>query len=483
MKVRYISFTATSILLAATWAQATMFSVNFTGRGPAAEEDLKINEGSSIGQTAGVNGATTWNDVLASGGNPNGTDVPITGDAGQTATISFQASGSWGNNLGSDANNSLMNGFIMSNDHASNYASNRYTFTVSGLADDFPSGYDIYLYVGAEAGKDGDEGTLQLSQDGGDVLQSRPYKATVFDGSSFPLVKGAGFATGNLIIFSGIFGDSATVSFDHEGGDIESALAGFQIVPFTFKPSITQINKASGETMAITFSTTPGGESYFVQKTANIETPLWTDASPALTASPSNIVTYMDSTAFSPNFYRIKMLAGPALFEEDFENGLNGWSIAATGSTTSWEIGSPATSSSTSPVTEAHSPSNCAGTDLNGAYDDGAESTLTSPNITITGSSQATLSFYEMSWTEQYDILKVNILDQGGSVVSNLYTFGIEYPTGQGFDSVIESWTKRELALPLSELPSPFKIQFYFQSDNFNSEEYTGWYIDDVIIN
>jgi hypothetical protein len=150
---------------------------------------------------------------------------------------------------------------------------------------------------------------------------------------------------------------------------------------------------------------------------------------------------------------------------------------------TAWQVGTP--SGVPSGPSTANSPPNCAGTNINGYYTENADSTLTSPVITIPAGSGATLKFQQFIDTDlmgsPHDLGSVRILDADNSdaPIAGLEIIGIE---GDG----TAGWTAQTLALPSGDVGGKnIKVQFRFVSNAGTAPDndvWSGFYIDDVSV-
>lgn len=151
------------------------------------------------------------------------------------------------------------------------------------------------------------------------------------------------------------------------------------------------------------------------------------------------------------------------LLKEDFETGGAFWT-----SNGCWAIGSPSNGPNS-----GHNSNNCAATSLNGDYDNNADDWLTSSMITlpeISGpDSYIRLYFWEWFAMESgYDYGKVMVSTDGGS-----HWIGLDSRDGSS------DW--QETMIDLTTFAGKtIKIAFHFISDNTN--QYEGWYIDDLQI-
>lgn len=151
------------------------------------------------------------------------------------------------------------------------------------------------------------------------------------------------------------------------------------------------------------------------------------------------------------------------ILSEDFEGSYAGWTL-----TGDWQVGSPSYYGPSS----AYHGTKCAGTVINGYYNNYTTSYLTSPTVTIPSTaSQATLSYYEWYQTESYcDYMYVSISTNGGSTWTTLQS---------GYSGFNTSWTRRTFSLN-SYIGYQVKLRFTFSTDG--SVTYYGWYLDSLRI-
>ena len=183
---------------------AGSIGVNFTGRvgGDGTPDELRVASGASAGQAAGAPGTTTdWNDMTA---NVNTGSDTASNAAGQEVTVEWTATGTWsttatGNRIvaNEDPSGDMMDGHIEAT------GTGETTATVSGLADNFSS-YDVYVYMGDDAGNRNGE----VRFNGGGPIN---FTSKVFDGT---------FTEGtDYMLFQDITGDSFTVSVEPQNDD------------------------------------------------------------------------------------------------------------------------------------------------------------------------------------------------------------------------------------------------------------------------
>ncbi len=183
------------------------------------------------------------------------------------------------------------------------------------------------------------------------------------------------------------------------------------------------------------------------------------------------------------------------IFEDNMENGANGWSHEKINATyDDWQIGAPSGSGAPAP----HSGSNVWATNLSGNYHKGQNSVLVSPQIDLTSVSSASLEFWQ--WykfdyynTNYYDggVIEienvsggnwVKITPEGGYPVTLLSSNLMGAVPAYGGDS--NGWVKARFNLS-SFCGNIVKIRFHFATENTTNQYYAdmGWYIDDVYVN
>ncbi|MCD4707292.1 MAG: choice-of-anchor J domain-containing protein [Candidatus Sabulitectum sp.] len=190
-----------------------------------------------------------------------------------------------------------------------------------------------------------------------------------------------------------------------------------------------------------------------------------------------DIAGYLYNAQTSIDLYEsIKPSNMTTIFNEDFESGINGWTHG--GTQDKWELGTPLAGPD-----QAHSVSNCWGTDLSGCYNSNADNWLLSPVVDLDNKSCAELSFWLWNDTEDLggikrDYLFLEITTDGGSSFTHL-TGKIG---GINEDPLIPAeggWSKIVLDLR-RHIGNQVQFRFSFHSNAQNT--FCGSYIDDVHI-
>ena len=158
----------------------------------------------------------------------------------------------------------------------------------------------------------------------------------------------------------------------------------------------------------------------------------------------------------------------PFLYNQDFEADAGGF-IAA-GSNSSWEWGVP-----TRGPGSAYSGLNAWATSLGSSYNNDENSTLTSPDIDLSGAvgDELLLTWWQWLQTETlYDAVSVDVSNDGGSSWTTM--------VGPLSGPIDTAWNRYSLVLDSSYAVNNFRIRFSLQTDN--TVTYPGLYVDDVAV-
>ena len=166
----------------------------------------------------------------------------------------------------------------------------------------------------------------------------------------------------------------------------------------------------------------------------------------------------------------ISLVTGPYVLSnpEDFESGFDDW-FADEGS---WEVGTP-----TSGPPGSYGGQNCAGTNLEGNYQEPAEGRLVSPLFIVPSASQnPAIRFWHWYSFASGDYGVLQVSTDGGASWAPISSQFLNTSSG--------TWTL--FYAPLSDYENmKVQIAFYFYSVQVGSlsNVSSGWYIDDIIIN
>jgi hypothetical protein len=167
----------------------------------------------------------------------------------------------------------------------------------------------------------------------------------------------------------------------------------------------------------------------------------------------------------------VSLITGPYVFNnpEDFETGFGDWSVDEG----SWEVDIPTVGPS-----NAHSGQNCAGTNLDGNYQESSDTRLVSPPFTVPPVSEnpAFRFWHWFSFSSSGDWGEIQITTDGGInwlTISEKFIY-----TSSG------TWSAFYLSMS-SYADSLVQLAFRFHSINdgsSNPDVSSGWYIDDINI-
>lgn len=156
-------------------------------------------------------------------------------------------------------------------------------------------------------------------------------------------------------------------------------------------------------------------------------------------------------------------VSASVVFSDDMESGTNGWTHG--GYNDFWQLGDPTWTPS-----DAHSPSNCWATNLDGDYPSPADFWLKTPVVDL-GTEGISLTFWEWCMIHQpEDQGFLSITTDGGASWTQLAT-----RTG-----VFTNWEWQQATFDLSGYSGEAQFRFSLKSDA--SGDAHGWYIDDVVV-
>ncbi len=164
-------------------------------------------------------------------------------------------------------------------------------------------------------------------------------------------------------------------------------------------------------------------------------------------------------------------LVATVVFSDDMENGQNGWTVDGTG-------GIPNQSLWHQSQRRAASPTNSwyYGREDKGNYDTGKanQGSITSPDIDLSSLVGSQLTFQHFLSTENlspYDTGSVQISNDGGFNWTTVLV-GI---------STADNWINESVDLSAYD-GSTIKVQFHFETLDSVSNNFEGWYVDDVVV-
>jgi autotransporter-associated beta strand protein len=181
-------------------------------------------------------------------------------------------------------------------------------------------------------------------------------------------------------------------------------------------------------------------------------------------------------------FARLGVSGLPAtLLSQNFESGDGGFTVA-TASGTPWAHGVPNSTGFGGTISTGNGASaKCWGTGIGnpGFYLDPTDTRLRSPVIDLTGMATANLSFAHAIDLHSADSVEVNIINATTDTVISSNIIAI-------IDGDINSanWTNvGPIAIPALALGQPVRIEWHLSGVGSSTDDYMGWYIDDVKVN
>jgi bacillopeptidase F len=276
--------------------------------------------------------------------------------------------------------------------------------------------------------------------------------------------------------------------FDASANGIARADASVDIVPATISDVSSEADYQDAlvewSTSKRTDSLVQFGESKFLGRTAY--SPLQqTEHSLSITGLEPDRTYYFQVTSRDAagnvtiddnggNFYTFTTLKPfYAPFADGFDDNNTNWVVLDGEAGTSWQLGVP----NNGLETEAHSPPNAWGSNLNGNNIDTGDTTLASPAIDLSGGNRATLRFwhsYDFSPQSENDIYEVG---QVYCTTNNGQTWDVIAE----FDDVSDGWEEAEIDL------TPYAgrvvhVGFYYGFFSLDNGNHPGWLIDDVSV-
>lgn len=161
------------------------------------------------------------------------------------------------------------------------------------------------------------------------------------------------------------------------------------------------------------------------------------------------------------------------VYEMDFDNGADGWHKSG-GSTDLWHLGGGCLGYQSSPKSLQFNNG-----DNDCDYITGAQSVgwARSPVVNLSGYATAKLKFHHAWETESYeeepyDIMRVQVSDDGGSTWTTIKQWDSRDPNQLDFQQVELSVT--------GYISAEFRIRFHFDSVDGTSNGFDGWHVDNV---
>lgn len=234
-----------------------------------------------------------------------------------------------------------------------------------------------------------------------------------------------------------------------------------------------QLRLAAGSVpgnLDLSWSSTPGSLFRLLSTTNLVDNPVtWTQVVAHIVGTPPLNTESVAPSGEPVTFYLLEELPKPPLLEDDFEADL-GWIVGSEGGPgTAWERGTPSVY-----PTEAHSPFNCYGTNLDADYEPNANVYLRSPAMDLSGASGVRLEFYQF-----VDI--VPLVHKGSiRVLRAIDNEQLGADIASAIDGLSGAWEFYSAVFPAEAMGETVVLEFRFESNDATTLR--GWYIDDVTV-
>ena len=255
---------------------------------------------------------------------------------------------------------------------------------------------------------------------------------------------------------------------------------GRYILDFAPKPiEITNVTRVSAEEATLSW-TTESGKFYTIQVSSDLTANSWATLADGIPGAEGGVTTSAIPTSTDDTQLYVRVGIGH-IYAEGFESGAEDWTTATLDSpfpdsgTTQWTLGTPA---GVGP-TMARSGENAYSTNLDSNYGTFSNITLTSPVIDLTTVERGTLKFWQFTDASDQEGGQLRVLNEAGDTIlaeSEIYNVG----TGD--------WSEVSLSLlnfgdtQNSIVGQKVRLEFRFLSDDVDSDDGAGWYIDDLTI-
>ncbi len=269
-------------------------------------------------------------------------------------------------------------------------------------------------------------------------------------------------------VFFGVTGNDGAASFTEDGIKLFDAAITWALGSAATESDVRIADITLNENVTVSFVSENPDQAFVLQRATTLQD--WAVVADATLGAEGERFTFTIPKGDGPAAqYRVGVLPPPALFEEGFEGDVSGWETELVSGDAGWELGTPAVEG----LTTAHGGSTVYGTDLDGAYGDFVNASLTSPLIDLTEARRARLSFwYYVDTEEGSEGVQLRYLDESGASLSIHDTI----LSGQS-----DGWILFDERVPSELVGKMIRLQFLFLTDG--SAPYgTGFYLDDVLV-
>ncbi|MGD9419096.1 MAG: hypothetical protein Q7R22_009145 [Verrucomicrobiota bacterium JB025] len=288
----------------------------------------------------------------------------------------------------------------------------------------------------------------------------------------------------SYVTFSGLETDGSgnlTIVSYSLNGDHVNAVSALVLTAASSVPQLKIASAANGTELEFSWESN-AGKLYDILRSTDLSTSpatwdVWQADIPA-DASGSNLEIHA-RPGDPKSFFVLVEKDVPALFEEDFEADNGGFTSVVTEGT-DWAWGTPASAGYGGTVSVGNGASTkCWGTNIGtpGFYlNPTTESCLRSAVIDLTGVAAAELSFAQAIDIHGGDSVTVNIIDDTTDTViaADIVSISDGNVTSAAWETV------GPIEIPAAALGQAVRIEWCFSGTGGTTEDYLGWYIDDV---
>ena len=222
---------------------------------------------------------------------------------------------------------------------------------------------------------------------------------------------------------------------------------------------------SDGDNVTIDFEALDATAAHLLQSSA--DNAVFTDVETTFTQVDGNVYRVVGPSLDPLNaFYRVRQLPPPAIIEDSFEDGGEGWGVDGG----VWELGTP-----TGTLSTALTGENVYATGLTDGYPAGAVASLTSPLLDLVGVENPRLRFFYYQAMGEGEGVEVNFVDENGEVL-------LETDPSSGLVLLGESggWVEFNRPIPAVAREQKIKILFRLLTDGDSDNDGFGFALDDV---
>ena len=245
-------------------------------------------------------------------------------------------------------------------------------------------------------------------------------------------------------------------------GVLEPALA--LVAPPAVRLPVVAFSQDGGN-VTIDFEALDPTAPHLLQSSADLVT--FNDVETTLSQVDGNVYRVVGPVLDPANaFYRVRQLPPPAILEDSFEEGGEGWNVEGG----VWELGTPGGS-----LGSALTGENVYATGLEDGYPANAVASLTSPLLDLRGVENPRLRFFYNQTMGEGEGVEVNFIDELGTVL-------LETDPSSGLVLLGESggWVEFNRPIPAEARDQQIQILFRLLTDDDSDNDGFGFALDDV---